>query len=228
MAILQSNYIPWRGYFDLIAFVDEFILYDDAQYTKNDWRNRNRIKTRQGWQWITVPVVKRFGQKISETMIDGDHWASKHWRTLEFNYSAAPYFAEVAEWLAPIYLQEEHDYLALLNRHLLEAICDYLNISTNLTKSSDYELSEGKTEKLVYLCRQAGATEYVSGPAARSYLDEPVFEECGIEVSWFDYDGYQEYPQLWGEFVPAVSIVDLLFNVGPNAPDHLRYGRRGN
>ena len=227
IAILQSNYIPWRGYFDLIASVDEFIIYDDVQYTKNDWRNRNRIKTRQGLQWMTVPVrVKGLHQNIRETMIDGTHWAKKHWRTLEFNYSMAPHFTEIANWLAPIYLEERHAHLSLLNRRLLEAICGYFGIVTRLTNSWDYELAGDKTERLANLCRQASATEYVSGPSARSYIDERVFDEYGIRLTWFDYDGYRDYTQLWGAFEPAVSILDLLFNVGAEAPDYLRYCRR--
>jgi hypothetical protein len=227
VAIVQSNYIPWRGYFDLIAFVDEFVIYDDMQYTKRDWRNRNRIKTSQGLQWMTVPVqVKgRYHQKIRETLIDGTDWAKSHWRTLEFNYRAAPHFAEIADWLEPIYLEEQHDTLSLLNRRLLEAICGYLGIGTSLTNSWDYELADGKTERLANLCCQAGATEYVSGPSARSYVDEGVFDELGIRLTWFDYDGYRDYAQLWGAFEPAVSILDLLFNVGAEAPDYLRYCR---
>jgi hypothetical protein len=228
VAIVQSNYIPWRGYFDLIAFVDEFIIYDDMQYTKRDWRNRNRIKTSQGLQWMTVPVqVKgRYYQKIRETLIDGPDWAKAHWRALEFNYSAASHFSEIADWLAPVYLDEQHTNLSLLNRRLLEAICGYLGIATRLTNSWDYELADGKTERLANLCQQAAATEYVSGPSARSYVDEGVFDEIGIRVTWFDYAGYRDYKQLWGAFEPAVSILDLLFNTGTEAPDYLRYCRR--
>lgn len=228
VAIAQSNYIPWRGYFDMIASVDEFIVYDDMQYTKRDWRNRNRIKTSQGLQWLTVPVqVKgRFNQKIRETLIDGTDWARSHWRALEFNYSAAPHFTEIAEWLAPIYLEEEHVNLSLLNRRLLESICGYLSIDTSLTNSWDYQLVDGRTERLANLCQQAAATEYVSGPAARSYVDEAIFEAMGMEVTWFDYEGYPDYRQLWGAFEPGVTILDLLFNVGADAPHYLRYCRR--
>ena len=133
----------------MIAFVDEFILFDDMQYTKRDWRNRNRIKTSQGLQWLTVPVqVKgRYTQKIRETEIDGSTpWAKTHWRAMEFNYGGAPHFSEIADWLAPIYLDEQHTNLSALNRRLLEAICGYLGIGTRLTNSWDYELGEGKTE----------------------------------------------------------------------------------
>lgn len=228
VAIVQSNYIPWRGYFDLIAFVDEFIIYDDMQYTKRDWRNRNRIKTSQGLQWITVPVqVKgRFHQKIRETLIDGADWARAHWRALELNYGTAPHFLEIADWLEPIYLGQRHTNLSLLNRCLLEAICGYLGIATHMTNSWDYELAAAKTERLANLCLQASATEYVSGPAAHSYIDENVFESSGIRLTWFDYEGYRDYKQLWGEFEPAVTILDLLFNTGAKAPEYLRYCRR--
>lgn len=225
VAIVQSNYIPWRGYFDLIAYVDEFIIYDDMQYTRRDWRNRNKIKTSQGLQWVTVPVVTKghYNQKIRETLIDGHDWARSHWRALELNYRAAPCFAEIADWLAPIYLDEKHAELSPLNRRLLEVICAYLGIATQVTNSWDYELSEGKSERLAGLCLQAGGTEYVSGPAARSYIDDRVFKDLGIGLTWFDYDGYRDYPQLWGPFEPGVSILDLLFNTGPEAPAYLRY-----
>lgn len=228
VAIIQSNYIPWRGYFDMIAAVDEVIIYDDMQYTKRDWRNRNQIKTRDGLHWLTVPVLVkgRYHQKIRDTMIDGTHWAATHWRTIEVNYRAAPYFADIATWLAPVYLEEEHESLSRLNRRLLELICDYLGITTRLTNSWDYELIDGKTERLADLCRQSGATEYVSGPSAKSYVDETVFYDMGIGLTWFDYQGFEEYPQLWGAFEPAVSIVDLLFNTGQRAPNYLRHCRR--
>jgi hypothetical protein len=228
VAIVQSNYIPWRGYFDLIAAVDEFIIYDDMQYTRRDWRNRNQIKTRDGLVWLTVPVqVKgRYHQKIRDTLIDGGRWATTHWRTMEVNYGGTPYFADIASWLAPIYLEEKHQWLSVLNRRLLEAICHYLGITTRLTNSWDYELIDGKTERLADLCRQAGATHYVSGPSAKAYLDESIFSKMGVGLTWFDYQGYADYPQLWGPFESAVSIVDLLFNTGPFAPNLLKYSRR--
>ena len=126
VAILQSNYIPWKGYFDLIAAVDEFILYDDMQYTRRDWRNRNQIKTPQGLQWLTVPVrVKgKFLQKINETEIEGQDWAATHWKTLAQNYRRAPHFAEVARWLEPLYLERPPLLLSELNRKCLGAGCE--------------------------------------------------------------------------------------------------------
>lgn len=225
VAIVQSNYIPWKGYFDLIAAVDEFILYDDMQFTRRDWRNRNQIKTCQGVQWLTVPVkVKgKFHQKIRETEIDGDAWAESHWRALTQNYSKAPYFHQVSEVLESVYMSPPPKLLSDLNRRLLEAINSFLGITTRLSNSWDYSLIEGKTERLVDLCRQAEATEYISGPAAKGYLQEDLFDKAGIRLSWFSYDGYPEYQQLWGPFVHGVSIVDVLFNCGRDAARYMRH-----
>lgn len=228
VAIVQSNYIPWKGYFDMIAAVDEFVLYDDMQYTRRDWRNRNQIKTPQGIQWLTVPVrVKgKFLQTIRETEIDGDAWAADHWKALVQNYRRATHFAEVVAWLEPVYLGRTYVHLSELNRDLLRAVCDYLGIGTMITDSSQYTLVGGKTERLADICRQVGATEYISGPAARDYVDPSVFERMGIGLTWFDYSGYPVYPQLWGEFTHGVSILDLLFNCGRNSGDFMRFVRR--
>lgn len=225
VAILQSNYIPWKGYFDLIASVDEFILYDDMQYTRRDWRNRNQVKTPQGVQWLTVPVLVKgkYHQKIFDTEIDGTEWAAAHWKALAQNYRRAPNFAQIAAWLEPLYLEGDYSHISQLNRRFIEAICKYLGIKTTVTNSSDYRLIEGKTERLADLCAQAGGTEYISGPAAKDYVDERVFTDMRIKLTWFDYLGYPEYPQLWGEFVHGVTILDLLFNCGKDSPRYMRY-----
>jgi len=225
VAIIQSNYIPWKGYFDLIAAVDEFILYDDMQYTRRDWRNRNQIKTPQGAQWITVPVLVKgkYHQKICETEIEGIYWANTHWKALSLNYSRAPFFTEVASLLKPLYFEETFTHLSQLNRRFIETICAYLGIQTVITNSSDYTLSDGKTERLADLCVQAGGTEYISGPAARDYVDKKAFSDRGLKLTWFEYTGYPEYPQLWGEFMHGVTVLDLLFNCGKEAPRFMRY-----
>jgi len=226
VAILQSNYIPWKGYFDLIAAVDEFILYDDMQYTRRDWRNRNQIKTPTGGQWLSVPVqVKgKYLQKIRDTQIDGNTWRQHHWQTLTHNYRQAPHFKDIAAWLEPLYhTQDSH--LSTLNRRFLEAVCTYLGINTVISNSWDYHLPEGKTERLADLCAQAGGSEYISGPAAKDYLQENVFTDRGIKLTWFDYQDYPDYPQLWGDFTHYVSILDLLFNCGPQAPHYMKYVR---
>jgi hypothetical protein len=227
VAIIQSNYIPWKGYFDLIAAVDELILYDDMQYTRRDWRNRNKIKTPQGVQWLTVPVKVKgeYHQKIRETRIDGEGWAIKHWKSLTLNYRLATHFDEIAVWLEPLYSAEVYTHLSQLNRRLIEEICRYLNINTTITNSWDYSLVEGKVERLADLCLQAGASEYISGPAAKDYIDEDVFSERNVKLSWFDYEEYHRYPQLWGDFTHQVTILDLIFNCGKDAKKYMKYNQ---
>ena len=227
IAILQSNYIPWKGYFDMIAAVDEFVIFDDMQYTRRDWRNRNQVKTPQGLQWLTVPVeVKgKYSQTIFETRIADADWAQKHWKVLQLNYAKAPCFDEIASWLKPLLLENQATHLSQLNRSLIEAICDYLNIETTLSNSSEYTLHDDRNQRLVEICRQAQAGLYVSGPAARDYVDESLFRQANIQISWFDYSGYPEYPQLWGDFEHKVSILDLLFNCGEQASNYLKFAR---
>lgn len=228
VAIVQSNYIPWKGYFDMIAAVDEFILYDDMQYTRRDWRNRNQIKTRHGLQWLTVPVkVKgRYHQRIRETEIDGSDWAESHWKTIVQNYRRSPYFEEIAAVIGPLYqLHQKTQYLSELNRDFIEKICTYLGIETKISNSWDYQLIAGKTERLADICAQVGGTEYISSSAGKDYIDENIFTGLGIKLSWFDYSGYPAYPQLWGEFTHAVTILDLPFNCGKDASKYMKYVR---
>ena len=225
MAILQSNYIPWKGYFDIIAAVDEFIIYDDVQYTKQDWRNRNQIKTPQGLKWLTIPVGQDINRLIRDVHIPNASWQLEHWKSLENNYQRAPHFDEIAVWLEPLYRVEKLSYLSQSNRLFIEAVCSYLNIKTVISNSWDYNLIDGKTERLVDLCAQAGGTEYLSGPAAKDYIEESLFIERGIKLTWFDYSGYPKYSQLWGEFIHGVTILDLLFNCGKDAPKYMKYVR---
>ena len=226
VAIVQSNYIPWKGYFDLIASVDEFIIYDAVQYTHRDWRNRNRIKTPQGVHWLTVPVLTkgRANQAIRDACIEGREWATVHWRTIQSNYARAPHFEQIAASLEPIYKNPPPN-LSTLNEQLIKSICVMLGISTRITTDRNYRMVEGKLLRAADLCEQAGATTYVSGPAAKAYLDESILRARDIQVEWFDYSGYPEYPQLWGNFVHEVSILDLLFNCGPDAPRYMKYVR---
>jgi hypothetical protein len=225
VAISQSNYIPWKGYFDMIAAVDEFIIYDEMQYTRRDWRNRNLIKTPTGLNWLTVPVkVKgKYDQRICDTEIDGTAWSTKHWKTLISNYRKSSYFDEVSKVLKPIYFDNNHVMLSDLNRTLIFEVCRYLNITTKISSASEYRLWGTRSERLLNLCMQVGATEYISGPAAQEYLDENIFRSNNIGVYWFNYDNYREYPQLWGGFNHKVSVIDLLFNCGRDATKFLRY-----
>jgi hypothetical protein len=225
VAILQSNYIPWKGYFDMIAAVDEFILYDDVQFTKNDWRNRNKIKTPAGIEWISIPVGQGIKRRIRDVAPSNNRWQAKHWKMLESNYRRAPHFEEVAALFEPLYRGSQHTRLSVLNREFIEAVCGYLGIATKIANSWDYTLIDGKTDRLADLCAQCGGTEYISGPAAKSYIDEHSFRDRGIKVTWFDYAGYPYYPQLWGEFTHGVTILDLLFNCGKDAPRYMKYVR---
>jgi hypothetical protein len=224
IAIIQSNYIPWKGYFDIINQVDEFVLFDDMQYTRRDWRNRNKIKTPQGLQWLSVPVeVKgKYFQKISETQISEADWGKKHWKTIHHNYSKAPGFDEYAGVFENYFNSVTEPLLSNVNFQLISLVNEILGIKTKLRWSSEFELQEDKTERLVSICQQAGATEYISGPAAREYMDLAVFEKAGIAVDWADYSGYPEYPQLYGDFEHGVTILDLLFNTGKEAKRYMK------
>jgi hypothetical protein len=225
IAISQSNYLPWKGYFDLISCVDEFVLYDDMQYTRRDWRNRNLIKTPDGKKWLTVPVkVKgKFYQKICETEIDGNNWVTSHWNSLERNYRRTSYFQEIITLLEPIFFSQNHKFLSELNFSLISKVCSYLGIETRITKSSNYDLNAERTARLSNICSQANAKVYVSGPSAKSYINLKVFEEAGIEVNWFDYNDYPTYSQLWGDFSHNVSILDLLFNCGKSSSQYMKF-----
>jgi len=217
VAIVQSNYIPWKGYFDLINMVDEFILYDDVQYTKGDWRNRNLIKTKNGAQWVTIPVFhESLSQKICETRTINNIWRRKHWRSICQWYSKAALFKTYREIFEELYMGSNEVYLSEINYTFIRAINNILGITTKISRSADYELiNAGKTKRLTHLCKQTGATEYLSGPAAKAYLDESIFAAEGISVSWMNYDGYSEYRQLFcPPFIHNVSVVDLVLNEG--------------
>ncbi len=227
VAILQSNYIPWKGYFDMINMVDEFVLYDDMQYTKNDWRNRNIIKTFSGPKWISIPVVTKGRienkQKIKETEVISFQWCKKHWKTLQYNYAKAPYFEMYAERFSELYRKcEEEKFLSRINYLFLTEICEILGSPTKITWSSQYHLEEGKTEKIVGICKQANASEYISGPAAKQYINPQLFADAGIRVSYIDYSNYKQYPQLHGEFIHGVSILDMLFNLGAQTASYMK------
>ena len=224
VAIVQSNYIPWRGYFDLISQVDEFILFDDVQYTSRDWRNRNKIKTPNGSIWLTIPVeVKgKRNQKIKDTVISDPGWNRNHWKSIVYNYSKAKYFSQYKELFEELYLECNERMLSQVNYKFLTSICEALGIKTKLVWSSEYRLVEGKTERLIDLCRQAGGNEYLSGPTARGYIDEELFRSEGIALRYMDYSGYSEYEQLYPPFEPKVSIIDLIFNEGPGARKYLK------
>lgn len=225
IAIVQSCYIPWKGYFDLIGKVDEFVIYDDVQFVKRHWHNRNKIKTPQKNLWLSVPVDTKgkFHQSIFETKI-AEPWAEKHWRTIEQNYKNAPHFDAYQIPLKELYEQAEaYEYLSEVNQLFLREICRFLDIDTKITFSSAYPSTGIKTERLLSICMAAGATDYLSGPAARVYFEEDLFNKNNIGVEWMDYAEYPEYCQLNPPFDHGVSILDLMFNCGPKSNEYMKF-----
>lgn len=224
LAILQSNYIPWKGYFDIIGSVDEFVIYDCVQYTKNDWRNRNKIKTPKGTEWITIPCnFSSSSQKINETKVTNHLWANKHYKTLVQYYSKAKYFKQYETIFKDLYKElETEEFLSNINYKFIITINKILGIDTKISKCEDFNLVEGQTLRLLQICKDAGANIYLSGPAAKDYLDEGMFEKENIKVEWMNYGGYREYEQLNPPFEHGVSILDLIFNVGDEAPNYMK------
>lgn len=222
VGVIQSCFIPWRGYFDFIASVDLFVFYDDVQYSKNGWRNRNRIKTPEGSSWITVPVRHRsLSQLICDTEIDDrSDWRAAHMRIWEKYYPAAPYHGDVCAILGDLGRGTVNT-ISELNTTLTRTIGDYLNIGTRMILSSELELSGTKTDRLLKLLLKVGATSYLSGPSADAYLDKAAFRRAGIRLEYKTYD-YEPYPQLWGEFDGAVTVLDLIANCGPMSKDLIR------
>lgn len=223
VAIVQSSYIPWKGYFDIIRRVDEFVLFDEVQFTRRDWRNRNRIKTPQGPTWLTIPVASKgnYRSAIEDIRVGDDGWREKHWASLRHAYARAPCFPDVSPRVEALYAAATDERLSDVNVRFLRGICDMLGIDTPITWSRDYPGEGRKSGRLASICAQAGASEYLSGPSARAYLDEDVFTEAGVEVRWMDYEGYPEYEQLHPPFEHHVSVLDLLFHVGSDALDHM-------
>ena len=226
IAIVQSSYIPWKGYFDLIGRVEEFVLFDNVQFTRRDWRNRNRIKTANGLKWLTIPVEMKgkYDQTIEDTRISDPSWREKHWKSLCHAYSRAPFFSQYAALIEEVYRDSSDEHLSQINYRFLTAICGILGIDTKITWSMDYGAEGRGSARLLDICRQAGATEYLSGPSARAYLDESLFVEAGIDLIWMDYDGYPEYDQLYPPFEHHVTVLDLLFHTGTKAPEHMLSG----
>lgn len=228
VAIVQSSYVPWKGYFDIINMVDEFIIYDEVQFTKRDWRNRNKIKTAKGTDWLTIPVVTkgRYEQRIRDTEI-ADPWADQHWTRIEHSYRKARHFQRYCDDIKALYATaSEKRLLSEVNLAFLAGISRLVEIQAQFKWSDEYESHGTKTERLVSLCKAAGATSYLSGPSARDYIDAAMFENAGIELVYMDYSGYPEYTQLYPPFEHGVTILDLIFNQGEASPKFMKsFGR---
>lgn len=220
VGVIQSNYIPWRGYWDFINSVDIFVIHDDLQYTKQDWRNRNKIKTANGLKWLTIPVKKApVDTLICETEIAGNDWIEDHKRQLTVHLGKAPFFRDALDvWSVA---EMKYIYLSNLNVALLRRICRYLDIGTQIVDSRMFGLTGTKTDRLVDLMKKVGGTTYLSGPNARGYLNVPQMNDNGIQVEWKEYN-YLPYPQLHGPFEYFVTVLDLIANVGKDAKNHIR------
>lgn len=225
VAILQSSYIPWKGYFDIIHDVDEFIFLDDVQYTKQNWRNRNRIKTAQGAVWLTIPVGPSLKRRICDVELPNG-WAQEHWRRIEDAYVHAPHFETYRSFFRKIYLGTSWQQLSEFNQHLIRVVShDLLGIATRFRDSREFDLSSKNEDRVLELLQHTGADIYVSGPAAKAYLDPVRFARSGIEVIWKSYEGYPEYPQHHPPFRHDVTVLDLLFHTGSDA-SHFIWGWR--
>ena len=224
IAIIQSNYIPWKGYFDIINMADEFILLDDVQYTRRDWRNRNLIKTVNGLKWLTIPVSSKgnYIAPINQITTANQHWRKQHWNSIVHSYSKSKYFHLYFDRFRSLYLDSDERFLSKVNEAFIKEIASILGITTKISWSETYEFSGNKSQKLLCLCKRFGATKYISGPSAKGYLNEGTFKEGGVEVEWMTYSGYPEYHQLFGPFEHKVSILDLIFNEGPQASNYMK------
>ncbi len=220
VVVAQSSYIPWKGYFHQIALCDEFIFFDDTQFTKRDWRSRNRIKSPRGLSWLTIPVESKgkFYQLIQEARISDSKWASNHWSTICAAYRRAPFFEQHETFFSRLYEDAARlELLSDVNVMFIKELAQLLRLPAIFTYSRQYPGDGRKTERLLDICRQAGATAYLSGPSAAAYIDASAFDVAKIRLSYMDYSNYPVYPQLWGGFAHDVSIIDPIFNVGVDA-----------
>lgn len=226
--VTQSNYIPWKGYFDNMALSDVFVTYDSVQFTKRDWRNRNQIKTPNGIVWLTIPVqVKgKFEQSVRETRVSDLDWSRKHLDSIRANYRQAAGYSEMKEWLEALYRNCNSEWLSEINSYFLKEITSFLGINIEFRSDSEFVISGDRTERLVSVCKQVSATEYMTGPAAKNYIDESKFEREGVKIVYSVYDGYATYDQIHGTFTHQVSILDLILNTGSRASDYLKYTKK--
>jgi hypothetical protein len=223
--VIQPSYIPWRGFFDLIHRADTFVFYDDVQFDKHGWRNRNRIKTSAGTQWLTLPVKKKGNVenavRICDVELDAaSRWGKKHLATLSQSYARAPFAERTLSLVRPFY-ERSYEKLADLTIDLTTAIAKDLGITrTRFIRSSTLALTGAKNERLIQLLREVGATHYISGPSARDYIDAEAFARASITLEYAKYE-YPEYEQLHPPFDPFVSVLDLLFMKGPESSSYI-------
>jgi hypothetical protein len=219
----QPEYLPWLGFFDKLARCNVFVIYDDAQYVHGGYQNRNRIRTTQGWRWITVPIVHNHPQQIKDVQISGTQWRKEHTRILSHSYAKSPFFKDYFPLLKEA-LNFNHELLIGLNLHLIKTIADILGIKAKMIRSSEFPYhGQEKNEKLISMCKFMGSDTYLSGSGGKAYVDEKAFMDANIKLQWHRYN-HPSYKQSLGGFQPNMSVIDLLFNVGPQAKEIIMQG----
>lgn len=229
LVVDQPNYIPWKGYFDLIHDADLFVFYNDVQYTSRDWRNRNKIITPNGEKWLSIPVGHDIHRLICDVGISDKSWQKNHYETLKFAYSKAPFFKDYKDFLEYVYLECKWESLCEIDMYLTEHIaCDFLGCKTKFDDSRNYETHGEKHERMISLVQnifskhQVKDKVYLSGPAAKNYIIGKDYADSEITLVWKNYEGYPEYKQIGKQpFSHFVSIFDLLFNTGEGAPYYI-------
>ena len=218
----QPEFIPYLGFFSKISKADLFVIVDHIQFNKKYFQNRNKIKTREGWMWLTVPVITkgRFEQKIREVEINNSlNWQRKHWASITLNYQKAPFFKEHSGFFEEVY-SKEWRLLSEFNEAFIRYILGQLELDVDVLKSSELGVTGQKTDLLIDICKKTGADTYLQGSGGRDYVEVEKFQDAGLKVVFQDFEP-PTYPQQFGEFIPNLSIVDLLFNVGPEAKNYL-------
>ncbi len=221
IAVHQPQYLPWLGYLDKIDKAEVFVILDNVQFKKNEWQNRNRIKAAQGWQWITVPVLYKFPEKINEVRIDNNtNWSRKHLQALVTNYSKSPHFDSYKGFFDDV-LNRDWDRLVDINIEIIKYLINSLGLKTRLVIASDLKLREEPTERLIDICKTLGGEKYLAGRDGSKYMNLEKFDEEGIEIIFQDFK-HPVYNQLYEGFEPCMSAVDLLFNCGDKSLEILR------
>ena len=222
--MMQPFYLPWKGMFDMIHKSDVFVFYDDVQYVTKNWESRNQIPTANGLTWLSVPVITKGlrDQNICDVAINpNEDWQRKHYKTLSLTYQKAPYFRQYAYLLEEFYVDHKWEKLSELNEYTTKRLCDALGIQVEFVRSSDYGFTGSKAgEKIIQLCQALQCNHLINGPKAEAYMDPSLFDAAGITVEYMTYN-YPEYRQLFRPFNHFVSVLDMLFNLGPDAPDYI-------
>ena len=222
VAIHQPNYMPWIGFFQKIAKVDRLVILDTAKFTKNGIIHRNKIRTKENWAWLTIPIENKYKEVAIEDvyLAEDKKWWGKHWRLILGNYGKAKYFAEYKEFFEKLYSEKKYTKLQDLNEIIIFYLFECFNIHPEVIRSSELNMDPSlvKTDLNLEIVKRVGGDVYISGTGGKNYIKEEKFEKEGIEIKYFEFKFF-EYPQRWGGFEPFMSTIDLLFNMGERAKE---------